>query len=242
MRSKSCLKVSPLPSRSATPDSDATPRKCVTWCSHMLEEVFEADDWDRTPHEPSKHLSYRLLELKSIQRSLPYADQPPDPLTGKPGASRLNKVPLTLLPLLPAESSPPPMSPPPSACSQSPSHMLSPTPTSPPNTRKFNIAFTPLMPSSSPCSENFPHSSPEPSVQHAPIATNPPERKKRVFEINGMEFEMDDDDDSDQSKDVVRPPLTPPSTPQPGHSSLTSPSPQSCNKTEKSHHGERHGD
>lgn len=61
-----------------------------------------ADEWDRTPTEPARNLSYQdLLELKEIQRTLPRADQPPDYLTGRSGSHYLKKVPIGLLPLLP---------------------------------------------------------------------------------------------------------------------------------------------
>ncbi|KAH6887215.1 hypothetical protein BKA70DRAFT_97069 [Coprinopsis sp. MPI-PUGE-AT-0042] len=61
-----------------------------------------ADEWDRTPTEPARNLSYQdLLELKEIQRTLPRADQPADALTGRSGSHYLKKVPIGLLPLLP---------------------------------------------------------------------------------------------------------------------------------------------
>ncbi|KAJ8694739.1 hypothetical protein PTI98_007389 [Pleurotus ostreatus] len=71
-----------------------------------LEEIYVADEWDRTPTEPARHLSYSdMLELKEIQRSLPLADQPADPFTHKPGSQYLSHVPIKLLPLLPESSS-----------------------------------------------------------------------------------------------------------------------------------------
>ncbi|TEB20029.1 hypothetical protein FA13DRAFT_1592310, partial [Coprinellus micaceus] len=55
-----------------------------------LETVFVADEWDRTPTEPARKLSYQdLLELKEIQRSLPRANQPPDHLAGRAGKQYL---------------------------------------------------------------------------------------------------------------------------------------------------------
>lgn len=42
-----------------------------------------------------------LMELKEIQRSLPLANQPPDPILGRPGRQYLSTVPIGLLPLLP---------------------------------------------------------------------------------------------------------------------------------------------
>ncbi|KAF9258273.1 hypothetical protein L218DRAFT_841854, partial [Marasmius fiardii PR-910] len=76
----------------------STPKKTVSWCSHeqkglgYLEEVFPADDWDRTATEPARTpLSYKdILELKAIQRTLPHAQQLPDPFTGKPGNQYLS--------------------------------------------------------------------------------------------------------------------------------------------------------
>lgn len=41
------------------------------------------------------------MELKEIQRSLPLANQPPDPVSGRPGRQYLSAVPIGLLPLLP---------------------------------------------------------------------------------------------------------------------------------------------
>ncbi len=41
------------------------------------------------------------MELKEIQRSLPLANQPPDPILGRPGRQYLSTVPIGLLPLLP---------------------------------------------------------------------------------------------------------------------------------------------
>lgn len=97
---KSCLRLAtPMPSPGL---SEAPPKpKAVVFCDGD-EEVFQADDWDRTPHEPSLKLSYSdILELKAIQRSLPRANQLPDPFCGKRAATYLNKVPINLLPLLP---------------------------------------------------------------------------------------------------------------------------------------------
>ncbi|EEB96746.1 hypothetical protein MPER_04069 [Moniliophthora perniciosa FA553] len=68
----------------------STPKKSVSWhnCQddpdRCFEEIFIADDWDRTPMEPAQPLSYKdILELKAIQRTLPRAQQLPDPYTGK---------------------------------------------------------------------------------------------------------------------------------------------------------------
>ncbi|KAF8654640.1 hypothetical protein AX16_003493 [Volvariella volvacea WC 439] len=120
---KGCLK---LPSRSSSPGTDcSTTRKCVAFGAEGTEEVFIADEWDRTPTEPARKLSYQdLLELKEIQRSLPFANQPPDPLTGKQGPQYLSNVPVPLLPLV-AENS---------------------TPTGPPLASRFSPSNSPLKP------------------------------------------------------------------------------------------------
>ncbi|KAF9499357.1 hypothetical protein BDN71DRAFT_174702 [Pleurotus eryngii] len=116
---KGCLKYSsctPMPSPGLPPAPPCTPthssdacqsrRKCVAFSMSALEEIYVADEWDRTPTEPARHLSYSdLLELKEIQRSLPLADQPADPFTHKPGSQYLSHVPIKLLPLLPESSS-----------------------------------------------------------------------------------------------------------------------------------------
>ncbi|KAF9525937.1 hypothetical protein CPB83DRAFT_746222, partial [Crepidotus variabilis] len=100
-RMKGCLK---LKSRSPSPghtDEGLHCRKCVAFGIQITEEVHFADEWDRTPTEPTRKLTYQdLLELKEIQRSLPHADQPGDPLTGKPAKHYLSAVPIGLLPLL----------------------------------------------------------------------------------------------------------------------------------------------
>ncbi|KAK0238396.1 hypothetical protein EDD85DRAFT_726809, partial [Armillaria nabsnona] len=84
-------------------------RKCVAFCDAGSEEVHIADEWDRTPSEPARSLSYQdMLELKAIQRTLPRANQLPDMYTGKPASQFLSKVPIGLLPLLPTSSPPPP--------------------------------------------------------------------------------------------------------------------------------------
>ncbi|KAL4259512.1 hypothetical protein AB1N83_012037 [Pleurotus pulmonarius] len=115
---KGCLKYSswtPMPSPGLPPAPPCTPthssdacqsrRKCVVFSMSALEEIHVADEWDRTPTEPARNLSYSdMLELKEIQRSLPLADQPADPFTHKPGSQYLSHVPIKLLPLLPESS------------------------------------------------------------------------------------------------------------------------------------------
>ncbi|KAJ7114066.1 hypothetical protein C8R44DRAFT_572956, partial [Mycena epipterygia] len=91
---KSCLKGSSLPG-SPVPGSNC--RKCVVFDPQTLEEIHWADEWDRTPTEPARKLSYQeLLELKEIQQSLPHASQPADL---RPGKHLLSAVPIGLLPL-----------------------------------------------------------------------------------------------------------------------------------------------
>ncbi|TFK39537.1 hypothetical protein BDQ12DRAFT_603985, partial [Crucibulum laeve] len=102
MKMKGCLKLSSHP---PSPDSGCpTPnsaRKCVVFDAQGLEKVYTADEWDRTPTEPARKLSYQdLLELKEIQRSLPRANQLADPISGKQASHILSAVPVVLLPLL----------------------------------------------------------------------------------------------------------------------------------------------
>ncbi|KAG2147846.1 uncharacterized protein EDB93DRAFT_1085302, partial [Suillus bovinus] len=118
-RMKSCLK-SPSHSGSATPvESDTDDGTCKKHVAFGTEQVFEADEWDRTPTEIAQRLSYEdVLELKMIQRSLPRAQQSHDPLSSRPYSGVfLRNVPIPLLPLNPttvsASPSSPPVSPPP---------------------------------------------------------------------------------------------------------------------------------
>ncbi|KAJ7435168.1 hypothetical protein B0H11DRAFT_685392 [Mycena galericulata] len=104
---KSCLKCPSIPG-SPAPEHSSLGRKCVVFGEEGSEEVHWADEWDRTPTEPARKLSYQeLLELKEIQRSLPHAPQPPDL---RPGKQLLSTVPIGLLPLA-AESPTSPVSP-----------------------------------------------------------------------------------------------------------------------------------
>jgi hypothetical protein len=61
-RMKSCLKSSPSHSGAATPvhsDTDsASCKKHVAFCEEGTEQVFQADEWDRTPTEIAQRLSY----------------------------------------------------------------------------------------------------------------------------------------------------------------------------------------
>ncbi|KAK7031723.1 hypothetical protein R3P38DRAFT_826164 [Favolaschia claudopus] len=120
---KSCLK-SPSPSLPGSPDlANFCLRKCVAFGADGSEEVHFADEWDRTPTEPARNLSFQeILELEEIQQSLPHARQPAEFLR-RPGKQLLSMVPIGLLPLASAETSTSPVSPPP----KSPSN---PTPSS----------------------------------------------------------------------------------------------------------------
>ncbi|KAJ6568421.1 hypothetical protein DFH09DRAFT_1467421 [Mycena vulgaris] len=111
---KSCLKTSSLPGSPVLGSSNC--RKCVAFNPEGFEEVHWADEWDRTPTEPARKLSYQeVLELKEIQQSLPHAAQPEDAL--RPAKQLLSMVPIGLLPLgVPSETtSPSPVSPPPNS-------------------------------------------------------------------------------------------------------------------------------
>ncbi|KIJ65230.1 hypothetical protein HYDPIDRAFT_88758, partial [Hydnomerulius pinastri MD-312] len=110
-RMKSCLKSSPYQSGTCTPTSDADDNKSlslmkkrVAFSEEGTEQVYEADEWDRTPAEIAQRLSYEdVLELKMIQRELPRAEQPFDPLSSRPYSSVfLAHVPIPLLPFNPA--------------------------------------------------------------------------------------------------------------------------------------------
>ncbi|KAI0630751.1 hypothetical protein C8Q77DRAFT_1075341 [Trametes polyzona] len=98
---KSCLKITPpiTPDLSAasspcgsgrtSPDQTSDGgssvgscgRKTVSFCSeNELEEVFWADEWDRSPAAVTPKLSYQdILELKQLRISLPYSPPPPPP-------------------------------------------------------------------------------------------------------------------------------------------------------------------
>jgi len=60
-RIKSCLKTSPNHSGYSTPvDSESSEsfKKRVVFTENCIEEVYEADEWDRTPAEVAQKLSY----------------------------------------------------------------------------------------------------------------------------------------------------------------------------------------
>ncbi|TRM65450.1 hypothetical protein BD626DRAFT_428672 [Schizophyllum amplum] len=146
---KSCLKL-PTPLPSPTPSGRSTPKKCVVFCEDSDVEVYEADDWDRTPMQPSKKLSYQeIIELKELTRGLPQADQPSCFVTGRPSQRRLSAVPITLLPLLPDSNTGPASTYPPVDTSHTPSIPLSP-PTSPRRAQYKSFSFLPLLDASKP--------------------------------------------------------------------------------------------
>ncbi|KAL1748188.1 hypothetical protein HDZ31DRAFT_30269 [Schizophyllum fasciatum] len=146
---KSCLKL-PTPLPSPTPSGRSTPKKCVAFCEDSDFEVHDADDWDRTPMQPSKKLSYQeIIELKEITRGLPLADQPSCFVTGRPSQRRLSAVPITLLPLLPDSNTTPASSYPPVDTSHTPSIPLSP-PTSPQRANYKSFSFIPLLDAAKP--------------------------------------------------------------------------------------------
>ncbi|KAJ7498120.1 hypothetical protein B0H11DRAFT_833037 [Mycena galericulata] len=174
---KSCLKCPSVPG-SPAPEHSSLGRKCVVFGEEGSEEVHWADEWDRTPTEPARKLSYQeLLELKEIQRSLPHAPQPPDL---RPGKQLLSTVPIGLLPLAaesptsPASPASPPQSPgayqtpflmppgrakPPPAptrfASSSLTHLRPPTAPPAPRARAA-FAFLPLLAAESPAASPAP--------------------------------------------------------------------------------------
>ncbi|KIY44958.1 hypothetical protein FISHEDRAFT_25379, partial [Fistulina hepatica ATCC 64428] len=110
---RSCLKVPHLAGLQRSPSS-----KFVSFSDD--DDVHIADEWDRTPTQPTKDLCYHeILEMKAIQNSLPQADQLSDPLTGRPARQFLSKIPITLLPLLSDESASESSQPPPPSTSTS---------------------------------------------------------------------------------------------------------------------------
>lgn len=56
---KGCLKQC---SRAPSPTNDHQPRKTVVFDAEGLEQFFIADEWDRTPSEPARHLSYQSVD------------------------------------------------------------------------------------------------------------------------------------------------------------------------------------
>ncbi|PPQ97865.1 hypothetical protein CVT26_013034 [Gymnopilus dilepis] len=86
---------------STSSDSHTAHKKTVAFGAEGTEEIYVADEWDRTPTEPARKLSYQdLLELREIQRSLPHAEQPYDIMNGRRTRHYLSAVPIALVPLL----------------------------------------------------------------------------------------------------------------------------------------------
>ncbi|GBE86308.1 hypothetical protein SCP_0901870 [Sparassis crispa] len=97
---KSCLKSPPLSPEQSPPSSPSGsgsplrylrphPHKTVSFCSEdCLEEVFVADEWDRSPAPVTPRLSYQdVLELKQLRLSLPRT--PPSPSFRQPFTTSL---------------------------------------------------------------------------------------------------------------------------------------------------------
>ncbi|KAG6333454.1 hypothetical protein ID866_5635 [Astraeus odoratus] len=179
-RIKSCLKSSPSSSGTSTPSSSGSvhphAKKHVAFCEDGTEEVYEADEWDRTPAEVTQRLSYEdVLELKMLQRELPRAEQPVDVLSSKPFANVfLSHVPIPLLPLNPTTESAT------SSPSATPPRVMS-RPSSPRElsrdscpTRGFNPPYPALPPHSSPCSHTSQHTIPAQTRALHPDSHKPP--------------------------------------------------------------------
>ncbi|KAI9464519.1 hypothetical protein BJY52DRAFT_824064 [Lactarius psammicola] len=155
------LSKRPRPDQSLT-DACLT-RRCVHFCSELVNKVFVADEWDRSPAEVTPRLTYQdMLELKEIQRSLPHASQPlQDPdlpeldARGVPRTHFLNAVPVGLVPLItPDTSTPQPkLAPTPFVMykpkMEPPTSLPSRPPPSPPSTPPPSISVT------SPSSQNL---------------------------------------------------------------------------------------
>lgn len=215
---KGCLKPS---SRAPSPAAEHGAVKHVAFGREGSEEIFVADEWDRTPTEPARHLSYQdLVELDEIQRSLPSAYPP-----AHPTSLYLSTVPVGLLPLLPHPDPVLPPLPVPASTPvpRPPSHNnprftflpllpRSPSP-SPPPTPSLTITSLNSSPRSTPSS-----SSPEPSflqlppscahgrfctlnkrpglgASRSPFSTTPstPPSSKNIMVINGIEIDLDHD-------------------------------------------------
>ncbi|KAJ7606889.1 hypothetical protein FB45DRAFT_949403 [Roridomyces roridus] len=176
---KSCLKSPSIPG-TPTPSGSSTPihyRKCVLFREEGTEEVHWADEWDRTPSEPARRLSYQeLLELKEIQQSLPHADQPADLF--RPAKHVLSNVPIGLLPIFAAEHVTRPAPPlPKEEASTAPTPFMMPPGRStirpmtvPPKATRFaDPALTHLRPPAAPAAPR-----PRPAFTFLPLLANSP--------------------------------------------------------------------
>ncbi|KAJ3571203.1 hypothetical protein NP233_g3904 [Leucocoprinus birnbaumii] len=166
---KGCLKQS---SRAPSPTAEHTSSVSAA-TKHVafdagLEQVFLADEWDRTPTEPARNLSYQdILELKEIQRSLPRAIQPADLIGSRPAAHYLSTVPIGLLPLLPEADNTPPQ----------PTSPVASTLTFSPNSWRTVRTPAPSIPNPSTQSSTW-H---PPHLAHLPPARPPIHRPKGRF-------------------------------------------------------------
>ncbi|RDB23483.1 hypothetical protein Hypma_008952 [Hypsizygus marmoreus] len=213
---KSCLK-SPLHS----PCSEECPiRKCVAFSEVAIEEVHFADDWDRTPTEPARKLTYQdILELKEIQRSLPRANQLDDPVSGRPGSHFLTAVPIGLLPLLSSSSSSQE-----SFTTSSPVTSPTPTPSEPHSNSLWLCVSPPPIERIAPRPSHPPHLShllpskpptarPKPSFAFLPLLDTPPTSEESSPYTSTPSSRSPSPDaalqsDTDQSQDPPTPSLT----------------------------------
>ncbi|KAH9175948.1 hypothetical protein EDB89DRAFT_239742 [Lactarius sanguifluus] len=180
----------PSLSRRRHPDQSLTDacltRRCVHFCSELVNKVFVADEWDRSPADITPRLTYQdMLELKEIRRSLPHAPQPlPDPdlpeldARGVPRTHFLNTVPVGLVPLIgPDTSTSPNLATPPSVMYkpkiEPPTSLPSRPPPSPPSTPPPNVLTTP---SSSQNLDPPKPPSPRPSTVEPWVPPPPPPR------------------------------------------------------------------
>ncbi|KAI0742016.1 hypothetical protein C8Q80DRAFT_1221814 [Daedaleopsis nitida] len=198
---KSCLKITPpiTPERSAAPspcnsgrtspsmfsDSGSSVgsggRKTVSFCSDdELEEVYWADEWDRTPAAATPRLSYQdILELKQLRVHLPYSPPPPPPrqpfttsTPPPPSSSSSSKPPFPVSRFASAASHTPSK-----WKNRSEPHHTDVDPEILPYLDAVPIRLLPLLPQSSPEPEPHPPS-PEPHPQ-TPTPTASPETPRK---------------------------------------------------------------
>lgn len=181
-----------------------------------------------------------MLELKEIQRSLPRANQLPDPISGKKPSHFLSAVPIGLLPLLPemdsgssrnsSSNSSPASSPAPS------SPMLSPW--RPPPTPQFRLSpLSQLRPNPHPHPAHLAHLLPgrptperiKPRFTFLPLLDTPPTSEPASpFSFNSPIRSLSPElpSDTDQSQDPPTPSLTNASLDSSPHSRPSSCSPE----------------
>ncbi|KAL4062373.1 hypothetical protein V8B97DRAFT_1752822 [Scleroderma yunnanense] len=237
-RIKSCLKSSPAHSGTSTPSSDGSvsfpnAKKHVVFSDEGTEQVYEADEWDRTPAEITQRLSYEdVLELKMLQRELPRAAQPVDAFSSKPFANVfLAHVPIPLLPLNPTthscfSASPSSLSP-----SATPLNMTSPPPSpSPPEVTTIPTRdFRPPLPSQD-THVIRPHNIPVPPPPVPPRRTYPPAPSSQSQKLTNVKSNLNPKrtfsfipllDDSSHGNNAVS--RTPTPTPSPSTTATTTP-------------------